>query len=194
MNITITPSALEYLQGLIAKQPEGTGVRLFVLQGGTPQSETCLAYRKPDEDISDHSLLEDTGELQFYVENASADYLEEAHIDYQTDRLGGQLTIKAPNAKMKKVDKNSPISDKVNYLLYTEINPALAAHGGFVSLETMAEDDSVAVLRFGGGCQGCGMVDVTLKHSVEKTLLDQLPELKAVRDSTDHSDRSNAYY
>ncbi len=52
----------------------------------------------------------------------------------------------------------------------------------------------VAVLRFGGGCQGCGLVDVTLKNSVEKTLLDQLPTLKAIRDGTDHSDKSNAYY
>ena len=146
MNITVTASALEYLQQLIDKQPAGTGVRLFVNQGGTPHAETCLAYRKPHEDVDDHSLLDNTGALAFYVEDASAEYLEAAFIDYQTDKLGGQLTIKAPNAKMKQVDENSSMTERVNYLLYTEINPALASHGGFVMLEEMVEDDTVAVL------------------------------------------------
>ena len=50
------------------------------------------------------------------------------------------------------------------------------------------------ILQFGGGCQGCGMVDVTLKDGIEKTLLEQIPELKSVKDSTDHSVDDNAYY
>ena len=79
------------------------------------------------------------------------------------------------------------------YVLHNEINPGLAAHGGNVSLEEIFEE-SVAVLRFGGGCQGCGMVDVTLKDGVEKTLLEQIPQLTEVRDVTDHSVRENAYY
>ena len=62
-----------------------------------------------------------------------------------------------------------------------------------ISLEEIFED-SVAILRFGGGCQGCGMVDVTLKDGVEKTLLTQIPELTEVRDITDHSITENAYY
>ena len=62
-----------------------------------------------------------------------------------------------------------------------------------MSLEELSED-GIAVLRFGGGCQGCGMVDATLKDGVEKTLMEQLPELKEVRDVTDHSVRENAYY
>jgi Fe/S biogenesis protein NfuA len=51
-----------------------------------------------------------------------------------------------------------------------------------------------AVLQFGGGCQGCGMVDVTLKDGVEKTLIEEIPELKGITDVTDHSYRENAYY
>ncbi|MEE4463950.1 NifU family protein, partial [Azotobacter chroococcum] len=54
--------------------------------------------------------------------------------------------------------------------------------------------EGIAVLRFGGGCQGCGMVDMTLKDGVEKTLLERIPDLKGVRDATDHSNRENAYY
>ena len=106
---------------------------------------------------------------------------------------GGQLTIKAPNSKMPKVGEDSPIEDRINYVLYNEVNPALAAHGGEVMLVEVA-DDNFAVLQFGGGCQGCGMVDATLKGGVEKTLMEQLPQLAGVKDITDHTDRSNAYY
>ena len=87
----------------------------------------------------------------------------------------------------------SSMEDRINYVLYNEINPALAAHGGEVSLVEVT-DDQYAILQFGGGCQGCGMVDATLKGGVEKTLLEQLPQLAGVKDITDHSDRSNAYY
>jgi Fe/S biogenesis protein NfuA len=107
--------------------------------------------------------------------------------------MGGQLTIKAPNAKMPRVDADSPIEDRINYLLYNEVNPSLAAHGGDVSLVEVT-DDNVAILRFGGGCQGCSAVSITLKDGVEKTLTEQIPELAGVRDMTDHTDRSNAYY
>jgi Fe/S biogenesis protein NfuA len=55
-------------------------------------------------------------------------------------------------------------------------------------------DGNTAILQFGGGCQGCGMVDVTLKQGVEKTLVEKVPELIAVRDVTDHTNKENAYY
>ena len=92
---------------------------------------------------------------------------------------------------MPKVSDDSPVEDKINYILHSEVNPGLAAHGGNVSLVDIV--DGVAVLQFGGGCQGCGMVDLTLKEGVEKTLMEKIPELKGVRDVTDHSDTSNAY-
>jgi Fe/S biogenesis protein NfuA len=55
-------------------------------------------------------------------------------------------------------------------------------------------DDNVAVLQFGGGCQGCAAVDITLKNGVERSLLEQIPELTAIRDATDHTFTENAYY
>jgi Fe/S biogenesis protein NfuA len=103
------------------------------------------------------------------------------------------LTIKAPNSKVPAVSEDSPLEDRINYVLHSEINPGLASHGGVVRLVEI-EDAEVAILQFGGGCQGCGMVDMTLKEGVERTLLEQLPQLKAVRDVTDHTNRDNAYY
>jgi len=114
-------------------------------------------------------------------------------VDYATDRMGGQLTIKAPNAKVPMVSEDSPLNERINYYLQTEINPGLASHGGLVTLIDVV-DEGVAVLQFGGGCQGCGQADVTLKEGIEKTLLERIPELKGVRDVTDHTNRDNAYY
>lgn len=189
--VTITESAQEYLAELLSKQEDALGVRVFINQPGTPRAETCIAYCR-EGDLQENDEEHQYDNLKAWFDGRSLPYLEDALVDYAKDRMGGQLTIKAPNAKLPRVDENSPLEDRINYLLYNEVNPALAAHGGEVSLVEVTDDD-YAVLRFGGGCQGCGMVDQTLKGGVEKTLLEQLPQLKGVRDTTDHSDRSNAY-
>ena len=190
--VTITESAQEYLAELLSKQEEALGVRVFINQPGTPRAETCIAYAR-EGDIQPDDEETPYGSFTAWFEGRSLPYLEDALVDYAKDRMGGQLTIKAPNSKMPRVGDDSPIEDRINYLLYNEVNPALAAHGGEVSLVEVTEDN-FAVLQFGGGCQGCGMVDATLKGGVEKTLLESLPQLAGVRDITDHSDRSNAYY
>jgi len=190
--LTITEPAQDYLAELLAKQEEGViGIRMFINQPGTPKAETCIAYCR-DDDARPDDLTIGYAKFTAYFERRSLPFLEDAVVDYAKDRMGGQLTIKAPNAKLPRVGEDSPLEDRVNYLLYNEVNPSLAAHGGEVSLVEITDDD-VAILRFGGGCQGCGMVDVTLKQGVEKSLMEQIPQLKGVRDVTDHTDRSQAY-
>jgi Fe/S biogenesis protein NfuA len=196
MDITVTKSAEQYLAELLAKQEvEGIAVRLFVTQPGTPYAETCLAYCRPDE-VNPEDEIMDLELLRFYIERNSIRFLEEATIDFAEDRMGGQLTIKAPNAKVPKVSPDSPIDEQINYVLYADINPGLAAHGGEVKLVELveAEGGQIAVLRFGGGCQGCAAVDMTLKDGVEKTLIERVPGLVGVRDVTDHTETTNAYY
>lgn len=191
--VTITPDAEDYLAQLLSKQTtEGMAVRVFITQPGTKYAETCLAYCRPDE-VNATDKVQQMEKLLVYVEAMSVPYLEESLIDFAKDRMGGQLTIKAPNAKMPKVTADSPVEERINYLLYTEINPGLASHGGDVSLVEITED-GVAVLKFGGGCQGCSAVDMTLKDGVEATLIARIPEIKAVRDVTDHTKADNAYF
>jgi len=191
--IEITESAQAYLRDLLVKQEEGdTSIRVFVAQAGTPNAETCIAYCRPNEQEEDDIPVQYDG-FTAWFEKRSESYLEDAVVDYQEDKMGGQLTIKAPNARVPNVTSDSALEDRINYILYNEINPALAAHGGMVTLVEVIEEDT-AVLQFGGGCQGCSAVDITLKQGVEKTLLDQIPELSAIKDATDHSDTENAYY
>ncbi len=191
--VSITESAREYLGGLLQKQEvEGIAVRMFVLNPGTPEAETCLSYCRPGEEKPEDEY-EDLPEFRLYYEKRSVSFLEDATVDYAADKMGGQLTIRAPNSRTPRVSDDSPLEDKVNYILWNDVNPGLAAHGGQVSLVEV-DDTDVAVLKFGGGCQGCSMLDVTLRDGVQATLMEKLPELKGVRDITDHSDSSNAYY
>lgn len=196
LNFEVTESAIDYLAELLASQEDDVlGIRVFINQPGTPRAETCIAYCRED-DRKEDDMEHDFGKFTAWFEARSLPFLEEARIDYAKDRMGGQLTIKAPNAKLPKVNDDSPIEDRINYILYNEVNPSLAAHGGEVSLVEVVNEEQgdIAILQFGGGCQGCGMADVTLKEGVEKSLLEQIPQLTAVRDITDHSDRSQAYF
>ncbi|MBL6687469.1 MAG: Fe-S biogenesis protein NfuA [Pseudomonadales bacterium] len=191
--VEITASAQTYLAGLLAKQEASDiGVRIFITEPGTPMAETCIAYCRPDE-AQEEDIRVEYESITAFIDARSEPFLEEALVDFAEDRMGGQLTIKAPNAKLPKVSADSPLEDQVNYILHSQVNPSLASHGGMVSLVEVVEE-SIAVLQFGGGCQGCGMVDVTLKNGVEKTLLDALPQLTSVRDVTDHTVTENAYF
>lgn len=193
LKLTITESAQDYLAELLAGQDQDVlGIRMFVNSPGTPKAETCIAYCR-EADNREDDVVVSYDKFSARYEARSVPFLEDAYVDYAKDRMGGQLTIKAPNAKLPKVNEDSPLEDRINYILYNEVNPSLASHGGEVSLVEIT-DDMVAILKFGGGCQGCGMVEATLKEGVEKSLLSQMPELTAVRDMTDHTDRTQAYY
>lgn len=191
--INITESAQEYLAELLRKQDcDGIAVRIFILDAGTPKAETCISFCRPGESQETDEVRQ-YASFNAYLEQRSIPYLKDAVVDYAKDSMGGQLTIKAPNSRLPQIGQDSSLEDRVNYVLYNEINPSLAAHGGVVSLEEIF-DGTVAVLKFGGGCQGCGMVDLTLKEGVEKTLREKIPELTEVRDITDHTKRDNAYF
>ena len=191
-NVAVSESAITYLKDLLSSQEEPTNIKIFVSDPGTMNAETCIVYCKVGEE-EDDDILMDINEISIYLESESLPFLEDCKVDYHPDKFGGQLTIRAPNAKVPSLKENSSIEEKINYYLYSEINPSLASHGGEVSLIEVI-DSSKAVLRFGGGCQGCGMVDLTLKNGVEKTLKDNIPEITEIVDSTDHSFKDNAFY
>lgn len=196
-NLLITPSAQEYLHDLLAKQnTPGIGVRVFVENPGTARAECCMAYSAP-EDVNVLDYKQDYENFPAYIDTPSIPYLRDAVIDYNKDRFGGQLTFKAPNSKVPRVGKDASIEERIAYVLQAEINPGLASHGGNVSLVELFEDEThglTAVLQFGGGCQGCSAVDVTLKQGVETTLKEHLPELDRVIDKTDHTQKESAYF
>ncbi|ABV89320.1 Fe-S biogenesis protein NfuA [Shewanella pealeana] len=190
--ITISEAAQAHFVKLLSDQPEGTHIRVFVISPGTAQAECGVSYCPPDAVEADDTEIEFNG-FNAMVDEKSAPFLEEATIDFVTDQLGSQLTLKAPNAKMRKVSDDASLSERIEYVIQSEINPQLASHGGNIMLVEITED-GIAVLQFGGGCNGCSMVDVTLKDGIEKQLLDMFPgELSGVKDVTEHQHGEHSY-
>ena len=89
-------------------------------------------------------------------------------------------------------DLTGPLVDRVQQVLNDQVNPAIAAHGG--GAELVSIDGTIAYLRLFGGCQGCGLAQVTLKQGIERILLDSIPELSQVVDVTDHASGEDPYY
>ena len=128
-------------------------------------------------------------EINLYLDSDTAACLRGATLDYVDDISGSGLKFDNPN---KTALARHPLGARVQQVLDDQINPGLASHGGAVSLVDIQE--TRVVLSFGGGCQGCGMVDVTLKDGVTAQLQQQIPEITEVVDATDHAAGENPYY
>jgi len=191
--VTITETAQTYFRHLMEQQDEDDlSLRISVNHAGTPGASCDLQFCPAGENQPDDRALDFDG-FRLYVARASETWLEKAEIDFEEDSTGGQLTIKAPGIKGSEPSAEAPLQERVRWVLETEVNPALAAHGGRVALVDITDEKEV-ILQFGGGCHGCGMADVTLKQGIEQTLTRNIPEIKAVLDATDHRTGENPYY
>jgi len=191
--IEITARAQEYFGKLIEQQDmDDIGLHLTVLKPGTPLATCDLQFHVAGQS-GEKELEFNYEQFKLYVPASSEQWLDNAKIDFETSAEGGSLTIKAPGIKGTKPAESAALDEKVTWVLESEINPGLASHGGMVSLEQITEAMGV-VLRFGGGCQGCGMVSVTLQEGIEKTLKEFFPEITAIIDATVHAEGENPYY
>ena len=191
--ISISEQAQVHFSELLSNQPENTAIRVFVVNPGTPNAECGVSYCPPEaREESDKHIEYDA--FSAVIDEQSLPYLDEAEIDYVTDKMGSQLTLKAPNAKMRKVNDDAPLVDRVDYFIQSDINPKLASHGGQVTLMEIT-DDGIAILQFGGGCNGCSQVDLTLKEGIEKEMLEIFSgELTGVKDMTEHQAGEHSYF
>jgi len=190
--IQISESAQTHFRKLIEREAlPGLGVRLSAIHPGTSKADVRLEFAEPGDLKGDEWAIDCTG-FTLWLEAASIAYLESAEIDYENKGTGGQLQIRAPRIKGDVPAESASLVERVLWIVEHEINPQLAQHRGNVSVQEVTAD-GVVVLRFGGGCHGCGMADVTLKQGIEKTLLDKVPGVTAVRDATDH-DTGDAPY
>lgn len=190
--IQISETAQDHFRQLISREGiAGLGVRLSAVHAGTPKADVRLEFAEPA-DLTGEEWAIDCEGFTVWLEPNSVPYLDGAEIDYVKQGVATQLQIRAPNIKGKEPDSNSSVIERVQYLIETEINPQLAAHRGSVAVDSVIADN-VVWLRFGGGCHGCGMADVTLKQGIETSLKAKIPEITAVRDVTDHDTGSAPY-
>lgn len=183
--IDITESAQTHFRKLIEREAlPGLGVRLAAVHAGTAKADVQLEFAEPGDLQGDEWAIDCEG-FTLWLDAGTASFLDGARIDYEARATGGQLQIRAPKIKGQAPPESASMVEQVRWLIESEINPQLASHRGHVSLQEVTAE-GVVVLRFGGGCHGCGMVDVTLKNGIERTLMDKVPGVTAVRDATDH--------
>ena len=190
--IQISESAQTHFRKLIEREAlPGLGVRLAATHAGTPTADVRLEFAEPGDLSGDEWALDCEG-FTLWLDAASVPFLDGAEIDYETGATGGQLQIRAPKIKGQAPDATASLVERVRWVVQHEVNPQLAQHRGHVEVEEVRADGTV-LLRFGGGCHGCGMADVTLKQGIEKTLLERVPGVTAVRDATDHDSGTAPY-
>lgn len=191
--ISVSENAANHFEKLIEQQDiPGLGLRLKALNPGLPTADVELTFCETDE-LQEDDHQQRCNSFHIYIDDESYAWLDKASIDFLANETGGQLSIKAPGLKGSAPASDASLAERVQWMLDTEINPQIALHGGQVGLIEITEDQ-IVVLQFGGGCQGCGQANVTLQEGIEKNLLKQFPELKGVRDVTDHSAGENPYY
>lgn len=182
LGIEITEAAVLYFEKLLVTEPERTNIRITVTSPGTIYADLKVAFCLPDlEELSDIAIKFKT--FTIFIEKKALSFLKDAKIDFLPEGCGDELSVKAPNLKNDSNDQRT-LAEKIQDVIDNEINPLLASHGGMIELDSIIED-SIALIRFGGGCRGCSMADVTFQQTVETILQQYFPELKAIRNVTD---------
>jgi Fe/S biogenesis protein NfuA len=186
--LNVTDAAADKIRA--ARASEGrdeVALRVMAREDG-PKFRYELKLVATDSKEADDSVIHLDG-IDLYLDRESVPRLQGATLDYVEEVTGAGLKFENPNQTAL---ASHPLAGRVQEVLDGRINPGLAAHGGMVSLVDIQE--ARVVLRFGGGCQGCGMADVTMKEGVSAQLKQQIPEISEVVDATDHASGQNPYH
>ncbi len=188
--VTITEAARKKILALIeAEDEEGLALRVEIGGRGPGGFQYGFEFVKEQAKEVDDTVI-DAGGVQVFVDRESMSNLKGATLDY-SDGIGGTVEsgFKFDNPNPLWSD---PMAKTVQEVIDTRVNPGVAGHGGHVTL--LDVKDSIAYIALGGGCQGCGMVDVTLKQGIEVMIKEAAPGIRQVIDTTDHAAGGNPYY
>jgi Fe/S biogenesis protein NfuA len=187
MTISINPTALERIRQRLQEvgRPE-LALRVEIVGRTAEDFHYRLSFvpeplRRPD----DTTFAQDG--LTVVVDPVSLRYLEGATLDYREDGTASGFRFDNPNPLW-----HEPLGAEVHELIQSKINPAIAIHGGHVTL--LDVKDGQAYVSMGGGCQGCGLASVTLRQGVERMIGEAIPAIRGLVDTTDHSLGINPYY
>jgi len=193
--IEITDEALAQLVTLRDEEPEKErlGLRLEVLAAPGEEFKYDLSFEIVTQAAFSDEVRTING-LKVIIPLQSYEHINGAVLDF-SDRQG--LIIRNPNkppaAVIEGLVTDDETSAAVEAVIATDINPSLAAHGGFVTF-VGHDGEGIAYLTMGGGCHGCSMSKMTMLEGVQTTLVEQVPAIAKVRDITDHATGSNPYY
>ena len=196
--MSITPEAMEKVIEVRAEEEESEELALRIsvtgVQGIDYSYDLAFIHSK---DLTDSDLQWETNGLTIVVPEDSHTRLVGATLDIPSNSAQGGLVIRNPNrpnplGDIEHLELTGDIPERVQQLLEQRINPALASHGGFATL--IGVDGPKAYITMGGGCQGCAMSQATLTEGIQSAILEAIPEITEVIDSTDHASGSNPFY
>lgn len=197
--LEIGDDAVAKILELREQEPGDAEYALFIeitgIRGGQFAYELSFI---PVDDREDSDVLERHGDLPVVVAGKDIDQLRGSLLTMSTDPAAPGLSLNNPNApatpKIEGVtgELTGPLAEQVAQVLAEQVNPAIAAHGG--AAELVGVEGDTAYLRLSGGCQGCGLAQVTLSQGIERILVEAIPELVSVVDVTDHAAGDSPYY
>ena len=183
--LTVTEAAKRKILSVIqAHGKSGDGLRIAIV--GRSSAGFTYDMQLVEEGEAEDIVI-DVGDFPVIIDADSAPHMRDVIIDYVEELQQSGFRIGNPNPVW-----TDPQAMAIQELLDTHINPAVASHGGHIELVDV--HDSVVYIRFGGGCQGCGMVSVTLNQGVEQAIREAFPEIREIVDVTDHAAGTNPYY
>ncbi len=192
--LTLTDEAVVAILGIRADEPDAADLALTIAITGVRNTQFVYELTFiPVADATDEDVLQHFGNLPVVIRADSVDRLEGATIAVRD----GGLFVDNPTSPSPPIATGSgvtdgPVADRIRQVLENQINSAIAFHGGFAELISVEGD--TAFLKMGGGCQGCGMAQVTLRQGIEVAIKDAVPEINHVIDATDHDSGANPYY
>jgi Fe/S biogenesis protein NfuA len=195
--LTMTPAARAVVLEARDQEDDAQDMALWVeVNGVANRSYTYDIYFQGARDAGPSDLVQHDDELPVVIPAESLNALRGARLDLADDESG--LVIVNPNTppaaatEMPEGDLTSDLALRVLAVLDEQVNPGIAAHGGHAQL--VAVEAPVAYLRLSGGCQGCGMAQVTLSQGIEVAITDAVPEITSIVDVTDHAGGTNPYF
>ncbi len=185
--ITFTDVAKSKVVELMkAEKQDGLALYMSITGRGQGGFQTELHFAEENEKGDDDTVV-DAGSFKVYIDAKSTESLKGAEVDYVDASPEGGFKVKNLNPLW-----SDPKAMAVQEVIDGRINPGVESHGGWVTLLDVKED--IAYIALGGGCQGCGMVDVTLKQGIEVMIKEAVPEIRQIMDTTDHANGSNPFY
>jgi Fe/S biogenesis protein NfuA len=201
--LTFTAAAREqilaYMEGHYAEDP---ALRIALAGGSSPLApEFEFSLVEADDREADDAVV-DGGGFPVYLASGASESIEGGTIDYVVRPHEAGFEVRKPPAgapqaapergEAPSAPPTGPVAERVQHVIEPRINPGIAMHGGRITLVDV--QDSVVFLQMSGGCQGCGMAQVTLKQGVERMIKDAVPEITEIRDVTDHGAGTNPYF
>ena len=190
--VTFTDGAKAHVAAFLAEESEPLAVRIEVLDSSPLAPQYDLALIEESERESGDQVYEQGG-FEVVVPQSSADLLQGATVDWVESMQGSGFKVENPNiVPIGEGLAEGPLADRVKQVIEMQVNPAIASHGGSVTLVEVRED--VVYLEMMGGCQGCGMAAVTLAQGIRRIIMENVTDVRDIVDVTNHDAGANPYY